>query len=324
MKNSKIPIGITIGDPSGIGPEIVISALSNAKINKNITPIVYGNYSYLKKTADVLGYNINIIKNKTTKEALKHYDSESINCIDIGNKSENYGELSYQFITHATKAAINKEIGAIVTAPINKKSLNMAGHKYPGHTELIAKLTNTSEVSLMLITNKLKVIHVTTHLGLLDSIKLINPELVYRTCLRGINIIKKLGISSPKTGICAINPHAGEDGLFGYGEEEKKILPAIRKLKKEGFNIDGPMPADALFYKASIRDYDLVVAMYHDQGHCPVKVMGIDHGINITAGLPIIRTSVDHGTAYDIAGKGRASDKSLLKAISFAYKLIKN
>ena len=324
MKNSKIPIGITIGDPSGIGPEIVISALSNAKINKNITPIVYGNYSYLKKTAYVLGYNINIIKNKTTKEALKHYDSESINCIDIGNKSENYGELSYQFITHATKAAINKEIGAIVTAPINKKSLNMAGHKYPGHTELIAKLTNSSEVSLMLITNKLKVIHVTTHLGLLDSIKLINPELVYRTCLRGINIIKKLGISSPKTGICAINPHAGEDGLFGYGEEEKKILPAIRKLKKEGFNIDGPMPADALFYKASIRDYDLVVAMYHDQGHCPVKVMGIDHGINITAGLPIIRTSVDHGTAYDIAGKGLASDKSLLKAISFAYKLIKN
>ena len=200
----------------------------------------------------------------------------------------------------------------------------MAGHKYPGHTELIAKLTNTSEVSLMLITNKLKVIHVTTHLGLLDSIKLINPELVYRTCLRGINIIKKLGISSPKTGICAINPHAGEDGLFGYGEEEKKILPAIRKLKKEGFNIDGPMPADALFYKASIRDYDLVVAMYHDQGHCPVKVMGIDHGINITAGLPIIRTSVDHGTAYDIAGKGLSSDKSLLKAISFAYKLIKN
>tara|TARA_B100000745_G_C20132277_1_gene388004 strand:- start:129 stop:1103 length:975 start_codon:yes stop_codon:yes gene_type:complete len=324
MKNSKIPIGITIGDPSGIGPEIVISALSNAKINKNIAPIVYGNYSYLKKTAYVLGYNINIIKNKTTKEALKHYDPESINCIDIGNKSENYGELSYQFITHATKAAINKEISAIVTAPINKKSLNMAGHKYPGHTELIAKLTNSSEVSLMLITNKLKVIHVTTHLGLLDSIKLINPELVYRTCLRGINIIKKLGISSPKTGICAINPHAGEDGLFGYGEEEKKILPAIRKLKKEGFNIDGPMPADALFYKASIRDYDLVVAMYHDQGHCPVKVMGIDHGINITAGLPIIRTSVDHGTAYDIAGKGLSSDKSLLKAISFAYKLIKN
>ena len=141
-------------------------------------------------------------------------------------------ELSYQFITHATKAAIDKEIGAIVTAPINKKSLNMAGHKYPGHTELIAKLTNTSEVSLMLITNKLKVIHVTTHLGLLDSIKLINPELVYRTCLRGINIIEKLGIPNPKIGVCAINPHAGEDGLFGYGEEKEKILPAIRKLKK--------------------------------------------------------------------------------------------
>ena len=232
--------------------------------------------------------------------------------------------MSYQFITHATKAAIDKEIGAIVTAPINKKSLNMAGHKYPGHTELIAKLTNTSEVSLMLITNKLKVIHVTTHLGLLDSIKLINPKLVYRTCLRGIDIIEKLGIPNPKIGVCAINPHAGEDGLFGYGEEKEKILPAIRKLKKEGFNIDGPMPADALFYKASVKDYDLVVAMYHDQGHCPVKVMGIDHGINITTGLPIIRTSVDHGTAYDIAGKGLASDKSLLKAISLAYKLIKN
>ena len=324
MKNSKMPIGITIGDPSGIGPEIVVSALSNSKINKNIAPIVYGNYFYLEKTVYALDHNINIIKNKNTKEALKHYDSKSINCIDIGSKSDSHGELSYQFITHATKAAIDKEIGAIVTAPINKKSLNMAGHKYPGHTEVIAKLTNTSEVSLMLITNKLKVIHVTTHLGLLDSIKLINPELVYRTCLRGINIIEKLGIPNPKIGVCAINPHAGEDGLFGNGEEKEKILPAIRKLKKEGFNIDGPMPADALFYKASVKDYDLVVAMYHDQGHCPVKVMGIDHGINITTGLPIIRTSVDHGTAYDIAGKGLASDKSLLKAISLAYKLIKN
>ena len=254
MKNSKMPIGITIGDPSGIGPEIVVSALSNSKINKNIAPIVYGNYFYLEKTVYALDHNINIIKNKNTKEALKHYDSKSINCIDIGSKSDSHGELSYQFITHATKAAIDKEIGAIVTAPINKKSLNMAGHKYPGHTELIAKLTNTSEVSLMLITNKLKVIHVTTHLGLLDSIKLINPKLVYRTCLRGINIIEKLGIPNPKIGVCAINPHAGEDGLFGYGEEKEKILPAIRKLKKEGFNIDGPMPADALFYKASVKD----------------------------------------------------------------------
>ena len=319
--NLLTPIGITIGDPSGIGPEIVVSALNNPKINKNIIPIIYGNHNFLLKACSILNIDRKIIKSKNTKDAIKNFNPKFINCVNIGKVSHNRGELSYQFIYNATQAAIRRDISAIVTAPINKKILNNAGYNYPGHTELLAYLTKTPEVSLMLVTPKLNVIHVTAHMGIIDAINLINPELVYRTCIRGIKILKKLGLPNPKIGICALNPHAGEDGLFGYEEEKNKISPAVKKLQNEGYNVKGPLPADALFYMASIKDYDLVVAMYHDQGHCPVKVMGINNGINITAGIPIIRTSVDHGTGEDIAGKGIASDESLLRAINLAYKM---
>jgi len=174
---------------------------------------------------------------------------------------------------------------------------------------------------MMLVAPKLRVIHVTTHTGLLDAIAKINPALVERTIVRAHDTLVKAGIGNPRIGVCAINPHAGEHGLFGRGEEEEKIEPAIRACLGRGWQVEGPLPADTLFYRASRGDFDCVVAMYHDQGHGPVKVLGIEAGVNITVGLPVVRTSVDHGTAFDIAGTGKADERSLLEALRQAIEL---
>jgi 4-hydroxythreonine-4-phosphate dehydrogenase len=168
---------------------------------------------------------------------------------------------------------------------------------------------------MMLVAPKLRVIHVTTHIGLLDAIRKIEPGLVQRTIERGQVTLQRAGIAAPRIGVCGINPHAGENGLFGHGEEEQKIIPAVEALRARGWDVEGPLPADTLFYRAGRGDFDLVVAMYHDQGHGPVKVLGLEAGVNITVGLPVIRTSVDHGTAFDIAGKGIADERSLLEAL---------
>lgn len=197
----------------------------------------------------------------------------------------------------------------------------MGGHNFPGHTEMLAHLTGTPEVSMMLTAPKLRVIHVTTHIGLVDAIAKIEPGLVERVIRRGNDALVRAGIDHPHIGVCAINPHAGEGGLFGHGEEAEKITPAIMAAKADGLNVDGPLPADTAFYLAGRGDYDLIVAMYHDQGHGPVKVLGIEAGVNITVGLPVIRTSVDHGTAFDIAGKGIVSPLSMLEAMRQAVML---
>ena len=212
-------------------------------------------------------------------------------------------------------------VAAICTAPLNKEALQSAGHKFPGHTEALAYLTGTPEVSMMLTTPKMKVLHVTTHIGLIDAIARIEPGLVERTIARGQNTLEKSGIANPRIGVCGINPHAGENGLFGHGEEEEKIVPAIEACRRRGWNVEGPLPADTLFYRAQRGDFDLVIAMYHDQGHGPVKVLGLESGVNITIGLPVVRTSVDHGTAFDIAGTGKADERSLIEAIRQAVQL---
>jgi 4-hydroxythreonine-4-phosphate dehydrogenase len=213
-------------------------------------------------------------------------------------------------------------VHAICTAPLNKEALHAGGHVFPGHTEILAHLTGTPEVSMMLMTPKLRVIHVTTHIGLIDAIATIEPGLVERTIRRGHEALARSGIANPRIGVCGINPHAGEHGLFGHGEEEEKIEPAIRVLRARGLDVEGPLPADTLFFRAQRGDFDLVVAMYHDQGHGPVKVLGIEAGVNVTVGLPVIRTSVDHGTAFDIAGTGKADERSLLEAIDQAIALV--
>ncbi len=208
-----------------------------------------------------------------------------------------------------------------VQPPLNKEALHKGGHIYPGHTEILAELTDTKDFSMMLSSPKLKVIHVTTHMGLIDAINSIEPERVYNVIRLAHDTLYKSGIKQPKIGVCGINPHAGENGLFGNGEEEEKIDPAIQRAKKEGIDVEGALPADTLFFRAQRGDFDIVVAMYHDQGHGPIKVLGLEAGVNITVGLPIIRTSVDHGTAFDIAGKGMVDDGSMIEAIHQAIEL---
>src|SRR6202041_3741 len=252
-------------------------------------------------------------------------------CIDMklipknlpwGKLSPICGDAAYQFIVRAVELANREQIDAICTAPLNKEALHAGGHIFPGHTELLAQLTATPEVSMMLSTPKLKVIHVTSHIGLIDAIARIEPGLVERTIARAQQTLNRAGFAHPRIGVCGINPHAGEHGLFGRGEEESKIEPAVRACQARGWKVEGPLPADTLFFRAGRGDFDIVVAMYHDQGHGPVKVLGIDTGVNITVGLPVIRTSVDHGTAFDIAGTGKADEGSLLAALKQAAELV--
>jgi 4-phospho-D-threonate 3-dehydrogenase / 4-phospho-D-erythronate 3-dehydrogenase len=208
--------------------------------------------------------------------------------------------------------------GAICTAPLNKEALHAAGHRFPGHTEMLAHLSGTPEVSMLLVAPGLRVIHVTTHIGLLDAVAKIEPGLVERTIRRGHELLVRAGMARPRIAVCGINPHAGENGLFGHGEEEGKVAPAVAACRHDGIDVQGPLPADTLFFRARRGDFDLVVAMYHDQGHGPVKVLGLEAGVNVTVGLPFVRTSVDHGTAFDIAGTGRADPGSMVAALELA------
>jgi 4-hydroxythreonine-4-phosphate dehydrogenase len=310
----KLPaVGITMGDPAGVGPEVVVKALARREVYDFCRPLVIGDRKRLDKAIAITGAR-----------------PKQLDCVDLGLVPDNLpfgqvsaqaGEAAYRYIERAVAMALEGSIDAICTAPINKEAMNAAGHRFPGHTELLATLTGTNEVSLTLLSPKLRVIHVTAHIGLLDAIERIDAALVERTIVRGRELLTRAGFPDPRIGVCGINPHAGEGGLFGRGEEESKIAPAVAAVRARGWKVDGPLPADSLFYLAARGDYDLVVAMYHDQGHGPVKAMGLEHGVNVTAGLPIVRTSVDHGTAFDIAGTGKADERSMIEALRQAAAL---
>ncbi|MCR6631059.1 MAG: 4-hydroxythreonine-4-phosphate dehydrogenase PdxA [Magnetospirillum sp.] len=321
-------IAITMGDPAGIGPEIIMRSLAHGEVYAACRPLVVGNADRLRQAGTIVGSTLDL--RVLSRPAQARFLPGTIDVVDLdvvpadlpfGLVSAAAGEAAYRFIERACQMVVEGEADAICTAPISKEALHAAGHRYPGHTELLAHLTGTPEVSMMLTAPKLRVIHVTTHIGLLDAIARIEPGLVERTIARGRDTLVKAGLGNPHIGVCAINPHAGENGLFGYGEEEKKIAPAVRACQAKGWAVEGPLPADTLFFRAGRGDFDLVVAMYHDQGHGPVKVLGIEAGVNITVGLPVVRTSVDHGTAFDIAGTGKADERSLLEAIRQAVAL---
>ncbi|HTP63213.1 MAG TPA: 4-hydroxythreonine-4-phosphate dehydrogenase PdxA [Burkholderiales bacterium] len=321
-------VGITMGDPAGVGPEVIAKALARADAYALCRPLVIGDAGQLARANLLLGLNLKIGSIKNPGEA--KFKPGTVECIDAGPVAKDIpygkvsaaaGEAAYRYIERAVQLALEHSIDAICTAPINKEAMNAAGHKFPGHTELLAKLTGTKEVSLTLLAPKLRVIHVTAHIGLLDAIEKIDAALVGRTIARGHELLARAGFPEPRIGVCGINPHAGENGLFGRGEEEEKIAPAVSAARKRGWKVDGPLPADSLFYLAARGDYDLVVAMYHDQGHGPVKAMGLEQGVNVTAGLPIVRTSVDHGTAFDIAGTGKADERSMIEALRQAAAL---
>ena len=317
-----------MGDPAGVGPEVVMKALARADAYALCRPLVIGDAKQLERTCALLNLKLDVVAVSDPKKA--NFRQGTVEVIDLalvpadlpyGKVSVVAGEAAYRYIESAVQLALERSIDAICTAPINKEALNAAGHHYPGHTEMLAALTGTAEVSLMLFSPKLRVIHVTAHVGLLDSIEKIDVPLVGRTIARGRDLMQRSGVQDPRIGVCGINPHAGEGGLFGRGEEESKIVPAINAARARGWKVDGPLPADSLFYLAARGDYDLVVAMYHDQGHGPVKALGLEHGVNVTAGLSIVRTSVDHGTAFDIAGTGRADERSMIEALKQAAAL---
>jgi 4-hydroxythreonine-4-phosphate dehydrogenase len=321
-------IAITMGDAAGVGPEVIVKALAHADVYARCRPLVIGDAGRLEEAVGLCKCALNVAR--VSSPAAGVYAHGTVDCLDLGLIPPHYpfgvlskaaGEAAYRYVEKATGLAVKDEVDAICTAPLNKEALNLAGHRYPGHTEMLAELTGTPEVSLMLVAPGLRVIHVTTHLGLLDAIARIEPGIVARTIERAHMVATRAGVVEPRIAVCAINPHAGEGGLFGRGEEKAKILPAIESCRARGWNIEGPLPADTLFYRAGRGDFDIVVAMYHDQGHGPVKVMGVEHGVNVTVGLPVIRTSVDHGTAFDIAGKGVADERSMLAALRIAVEL---
>jgi 4-hydroxythreonine-4-phosphate dehydrogenase len=317
-----------MGDGAGVGPEVIVAAVLNPTVLAESRPVVIGDAHRLQLAADSIGADVDIQTISSVHDAV--FEGNRINVIDLGLLPADLpwgvlspiaGDAAFHYVRVASELAMAGDVQAICTAPLNKEALHAGGHIYPGHTELLASLTGTDEVSMMLSSEKLKVIHVTTHIGLIDAVARIEPGLVQRTIERGYEALRRAGVSDPKIGVCAINPHAGENGLFGYDEEAIKIAPGVEAAKANGVNVTGPLPADTLFFLAGRGDYDLVVAMYHDQGHGPVKVLGIEAGVNITVGLPVIRTSVDHGTAFDIAGKNIADPRSMVEALHQAAEM---
>jgi len=321
-------IGITMGDAAGVGPEIIMKAMAVPEVYEMSRPLVIGDARRLRKAGQIVGSKLSVRPIQKPEEAA--FRPGEVEVVDLpiipedlpfGKLSATAGDAAFKFIQRAVELAMAGRIDAICTAPLNKEALHAGGHKYPGHTELLAKLSGTEEVSMMLATPKMRVIHVTTHIGLLDAIEKIEPALVERTIRRGHDALIRSGMARPRIAVCAINPHAGEGGLFGRGEEETKIIPGIKAARARGIEVEGPLPADTLFFRAGRGDFDLVVAMYHDQGHGPVKVLGLEAGVNITVGLPFVRTSVDHGTAFDSAGTGKADERSLVQAMRDAVAL---
>ncbi|MEX2460548.1 MAG: 4-hydroxythreonine-4-phosphate dehydrogenase PdxA [Paenibacillaceae bacterium] len=321
-------IGITMGDGAGVGPEIIMKALADESVYAECHPFVIGDAKIMERAGRIVHSALQVRAISSLSEAA--YQFGTVDCLDLnllpadlpfGQVSAEAGNAAFMYLKKAIELANEGLIDAICTAPLNKEALHKGGHMYPGHTEILAELTNTKDYCMMLTAPKLKVIHVTTHVGILDAVKMIEPERVYHVIRLAHETLQKAGCAMPKIAVCGINPHAGENGLFGYGEEKEKIIPAVERAQKEGIQVVGPLPADTLFFRTMRGDFDIVVAMYHDQGHGPVKVLGLEAGVNITVGLPIIRTSVDHGTAFDIAGKGIADEQSLKEALRQALEL---
>lgn len=328
----KPSIGITMGDVCGIGPEIVAKSLVAPEVYDLCRPFVIGDAGALERARKVVGAEFSITRLDPGAALDGEPSPKAVYCIDpglnvgdlpYGKVDARAGNASFQFVKVAVDLAKAGKIVAIVTAPLNKEAMHKGGHMYPGHTEILADLTGTTGYAMMLAAPKLKVIHLTTHIGLVDAVAKITPERTYQVIRLAYDTLTRAGMKSPRIAVCGINPHAGEHGLFGHHEEEDKLAPGIARAVADGIDVTGPWPGDTVFFRAMRGDFDVVVACYHDQGHIPVKLLSIDAGVNITVGLNggIVRTSVDHGTAFDIAGKNIASHDSLIAAIEFGVEL---
>jgi 4-hydroxythreonine-4-phosphate dehydrogenase len=334
---SKTPtLGLTMGDPAGVGPEIVLKALRDLAPREaagEFALVVIGTASCMAAAARRLGMPVTITPDAGGWPKVRLIEAASTKAtIAPGQLSAEAGRLAFAAIERAVRLALEGEIDAIVTAPINKEALNKAGYAYPGHTEILAELTGSRGSCMMLAHDQLKVTHVSTHVALADVPKRVTPERLRHVFTLTHEALLDLGIAKPRIGVCALNPHAGEGGLFGR-EDQDIILPVIEEFRAKGIAIEGPIPGDTVYVKALAGQFDAVVAMYHDQGHVAVKTLGFAmdpqtglmsslSGVNVTLGLPIVRTSVDHGTAFDIAGQGIANAASMIEAIEFAAKMV--
>jgi len=330
-KKSKLLIGITMGDPCGIGPEIILKALKFPAIRKIANYVIIGNKGVFDKTARALNIPVeySTISHISDIESLK----TSVFLLPTGEfkpglmkrkrATAEGGGLSVQCVIKGINLAMNKHIDALVTAPICKEAVHLGGYGYPGHTEMLQTFSGMKRIVMLMVGGKLRVAFATTHIAIKDVPQSINPEGILGTiniCNEGLK--RHFGLKKPRIAICGLNPHAGEQGIFG-DEERKIIIPAIEKARKKGIRCDGPVSADTVFYKALKGAYDVVVAIYHDQGAIPLKLHAFETGVNITLGIPFVRTSPDHGTAYDIAGKGIADPRSMMEAIKTAVKMAK-
>jgi 4-hydroxythreonine-4-phosphate dehydrogenase len=337
-------LGITMGDPSGCGPEIAVKALLKKDTYARCRPVVIGDARIIERAAReaVKNSDVKIHSVKSVAECL--FDFGTIDVYDlkntdperlkIGKVDAMSGEAAFGSVKKAIELALAGEIDATITTPLNKEALNAAGHHYSGHTEIYADLTGTHDYSMMLADGELRVVHVSTHVSLRDACNRVKKDRVLKVIELAGHACKSLGIPSPKIAVAGLNPHSGENGMFGR-EEIEEISPAIETARARGLKVEGPVPPDTVFSKARGGMYDIVVAMYHDQGHIPLKVLGFQYdkaadkwqavnGVNITLGLPIIRSSVDHGTAFGHAWQGSANETSLVNAIDYGVRLAIN
>lgn len=339
MENMLPKLAITMGDPAGIGPEIIIKALENKRIYYQCKPLVTGDAKVMENAARQLNSSLKINPIKEVKDAKFEYgviDVIDLECVDMstfkqGEVQVQCGNTAFLAVRKAIDLAMANEVDGTVTAPLNKEALNLAGHHYDGHTEIYAHFTGTKKYAMLLADATMRVIHVSTHVSLREACDRVKKDRIIEVTELINDACKQFGIENPRIGIAGLNPHASDNGLFGW-EEEKEIIPAVNELKAQGYCVEGPVPPDTLFAKAKCGKFDGCVAMYHDQGHIPFKVVGFQwdaktgkmesaQGVNITLGLPIIRVSVDHGTAFDVAGKGIASPSAMLLSIDYATRM---
>jgi len=321
-------IAISMGDPAGIGPEVTVGALAAEEVHQACLPLVIGDAAILGKANGLLGSGLCIqriseVSKVSVRPGIVHVlDLANVDwhTLERGKVSAQAGRAAVEYIETAVRLAQSGQVDAIVTAPINKQAINLAGYHYVGHTELLADLTNASSCTTMLATGAFRVTHVTRHVPFRQVADYITKEHILQTIITTARGLQRLGIEHPRVGVAALNPHSGDGGLLGR-EELEQIGPAVQEAHALGIDARGPHPADTIFVRAARGEFDVVVAMYHDQGHIPIKVSDFEGSFTITLGLPILRTSVDHGTAFDIAWQGVASPQSMIAAIRMAGQL---
>jgi 4-hydroxythreonine-4-phosphate dehydrogenase len=324
-------LAVTSGDPAGIGPEIILKAYQNPSIQEKCRLMVIGDQRIFKQRMNIpsIGpFPMEIVSSPGEGSyptgimtLLDLEDADPGEC-PVGQVSETGGRAAVEAVFKACDLGLERAVDAIVTAPLNKAAMNLAGFHYAGHTELLAERTRAGPVRMLLVAPQLRVIHVSTHVALEEAIRRVTAERVEETILQAASACEALGIKHARIAVAGLNPHAGEGGLFG-SQESQEIMPAIQKARSKGLDVSDPQPPDTVFLRVVNGEFDIVVAMYHDQGHIPMKLLAFDQGVNVTLGLPIIRTSVDHGTAFDIAGSGHADPTSLLAAIEVAVQMVK-